>query len=149
MRELENGSHETLDPAPPEELKGLVRNLNMLLDNERQRHTRYRTTLSDLTHSLKTPLAVLQTTLRSLRGGQNLSVEQAEPIMLEQISRISQQIGYYLHRASMQADHHALKRDLHSVPALLDSLCSALNKVCQCKLPAPVPVLSQHPVPSE
>lgn len=133
VRELESGSRETLDPAPPQELKGLVRNLNMLLDNERQRHTRYRTTLSDLTHSLKTPLAVLQTTLRSLRGGQNLSVEQAEPIMLEQISRISQQIGYYLHRASMQADHHALKRDLHSVPALLDSLCSALNKVYQRK----------------
>ena len=133
VRELENGTRETLDPAPPQELKGLVRNLNMLLDNERQRYTRYRTTLTDLTHSLKTPLAVLQTTLRSLRGGKNLSVEQAEPIMLEQISRISQQIGYYLHRASMQADHHALKRELHSVPALLDSLCSALNKVYQRK----------------
>lgn len=133
VRELENGARETLDPTPPQELKGLVRNLNMLLDNERQRYTRYRTTLSDLTHSLKTPLAVLQTTLRSLRGGRNLSIEQAEPIMLEQISRISQQIGYYLHRASMQADHHALKRDLHSVPALLDSLCSALNKVYQRK----------------
>lgn len=53
--------------------------------------------------------------------------------MLEQISRISQQIGYYLHRASMQADHNALKRDLHSVPGLLDSLCSALNKVYQRK----------------
>ncbi len=133
VRELEAGTRETLNPAPPQELKGLVRNLNLLLDNERQRYTRYRTTLSDLTHSLKTPLAVLQTTLRSLRGGRNLSIEQAEPIMLEQISRISQQIGYYLHRASMQADHHALKRDVHSVPALLDGLCSALNKVYQRK----------------
>ncbi|KQN63499.1 two-component system sensor histidine kinase PhoQ [Erwinia sp. E602] len=133
VHELENGTRDALDPAPPQELKSLVRNLNLLLDNERQRYTRYRTTLSDLTHSLKTPLAVLQTTLRSLRNGRNLSVEQAEPIMLEQISRISQQIGYYLHRASMQADHHALKRDLHSVPALLDGLCSALNKVYQRK----------------
>ena len=133
VHELENGTRDALDPSPPQELKSLVRNLNLLLDNERQRYTRYRTTLSDLTHSLKTPLAVLQTTLRSLRSGRNLSVEQAEPIMLEQISRISQQIGYYLHRASMQADHHALKRDLHSVPALLDGLCSALNKVYQRK----------------
>jgi len=133
VRELENGTREALDPRPPQELKSLVRNLNLLLDNERQRYTRYRTTLSDLTHSLKTPLAVLQTTLRSLRGGRNLSLEQAESIMLEQISRISQQIGYYLHRASMQADHNVLKRELHSVPALLDSLCSALNKVYQHK----------------
>ncbi len=133
LRELEHGTRETLADETPQELQSLVRNLNFLLDNERQRYTRYRTTLSDLTHSLKTPLAVLQTTLRSLRGGRNLSVEQAEPIMLEQISRISQQIGYYLHRASMQADHNVLKRELHSVPALLDSLCSALNKVYQLK----------------
>ncbi|WP_034914146.1 MULTISPECIES: two-component system sensor histidine kinase PhoQ [Erwinia] len=131
VRELESGSRDTLEPHPPQELRSLVRNLNLLLDNEHQRHTRYRTTLSDLTHSLKTPLAVLQTTLRSLRG--TLPIEQAEPIMLEQISRISQQIGYYLHRASMEADHNVLKRDLHSVPALLDSLCSALNKVYQHK----------------
>ncbi|HBV38507.1 MAG TPA: two-component system sensor histidine kinase PhoQ [Erwinia sp.] len=133
LRELEHGTRETLADETPQELQSLVRNLNFLLDNERQRYTRYRTTLSDLTHSLKTPLAVLQTTLRSLRGGRNISVEQAEPIMLEQISRISQQIGYYLHRASMQADHNVLKRELHSVPALLDSLCSALNKVYQLK----------------
>ncbi|MBK0090516.1 two-component system sensor histidine kinase PhoQ [Erwinia sp. S59] len=133
VRELETGHRENLDDNPPQELRSLVRNLNLLLTNERQRYTRYRTTLSDLTHSLKTPLAVLQSTLRSLRSGKELTVEQAEPVMLEQISRISQQIGYYLHRASMQADHNPLQRDLHSVSALLDSLCSALNKVYQRK----------------
>ncbi|MCU5774706.1 two-component system sensor histidine kinase PhoQ [Erwiniaceae bacterium BAC15a-03b] len=133
VRELETGIRETLDPYPPQELRSLVRNLNLLLDNERQRYTRYRTTLSDLAHSLKTPLSVLQSTLRSLRGSKTYSIEQAEPLMLEQISRISQQIGYYLHRASMQADHNPLKRELHSVSALLDSLCSALNKVYQRK----------------
>ncbi|MBK0095386.1 two-component system sensor histidine kinase PhoQ [Erwinia sp. S63] len=133
VRELETGHRENLDDHPPQELRSLVRNLNLLLTNERQRYTRYRTTLSDLTHSLKTPLAVLQSTLRSLRSGKDLTVEQAEPVMLEQISRISQQIGYYLHRASMQADHNPLQRDLHSVSALLDSLCSALNKVYQRK----------------
>ena len=133
VRELELNQRENLDDHPPQELRSLVRNLNLLLSNERQRYMRYRTTLSDLTHSLKTPLAVLQSTLRSLRGGKALSIEEAEPVMLEQISRISQQIGYYLHRASMQADHNPLQRDLHSVSALLDSLCSALNKVYQRK----------------
>lgn len=131
--ELETGQREGLDENPPNELRGLVRNLNLLLGNERRRYTRYRTTLSDLTHSLKTPLAVLQTTLRSLRSGKELTIEQAEPIMLEQISRISQQIGYYLHRASAASEHNVLSRELHSVPALLDSLCSALNKVYQRK----------------
>jgi two-component system sensor histidine kinase PhoQ len=133
VRELETGQREKLNNNPPQELRSLVRNLNLLLTNERQRYTRYRTTLSDVTHSLKTPLAVLQSTLRSLRGGKELTIEQAEPVMLEQISRISQQIGYYLHRASMQADHNPLQRDVHSVSGLLDSLCSALNKVYQRK----------------
>lgn len=66
---LEKGEREMLDENPPNELRGLVRNLNNLLTNERKRYSKYRTTLSDLTHSLKTPLAVLQSTLRSLRTG--------------------------------------------------------------------------------
>lgn len=133
IAELENGTREQLDENPPRELFSLVKNLNILLNNERQRYHKYRTTLTDLTHSLKTPLAVLQTTLRALRTGKELNIDQAEPIMLAQISRISQQIGYYLHRASVRSEHHMLIRELHSVPALLDGLCSALNKVYQRK----------------
>lgn len=133
IREIEAGQRESIDQSPPPELLSLTRNLNLLLTNERQRSTRYHTALSDLAHSLKTPLAVLQSTLRSLRAGKELTIEQAEPTMLEQISRISQQIGYYLHRASTQAEHNPLHRDLHSVSVLLDSLCMALNKVYQSK----------------
>ncbi|KFK92727.1 sensor protein PhoQ [Serratia sp. Ag1] len=133
VSELENGEREQLDENPPSELRGLVRNLNILLRNERQRYTKYHTTLSDLTHSLKTPLAVLQSTLRSLRSGKQTTIEEAEPIMLEQIGRISQQIGYYLHRASINSGHTVLTREIHSVSALLDSLVLALNKVYQRK----------------
>ncbi|WP_323870774.1 two-component system sensor histidine kinase PhoQ [Xenorhabdus doucetiae] len=130
---LENGEREKLDENPPTELKGLVRNLNNLLFNERKRYAKYHTTLSDLTHSLKTPLAVLQSTLRSMRPPQKLTIEQAEPIMLEQIDRISQQIGYYLHKANMRSDYSLLLRQISSVPILLDGLISALTKVYQHK----------------
>ena len=82
VRELESGQREQLSENPPRELRGLVRNLNILLNNERQRYTRYRTTLTDLTHSLKTPLAVLQSTLRSLRNGKDLKIEQAADWLL-------------------------------------------------------------------
>ena len=61
-----------------------------------------------------------------------MSVSDAEPVMLEQISRISQQIGYYLHRASMRGGT-LLSRELHPVAPLLDNLTSALNKVYQRK----------------
>ncbi|WP_435954170.1 two-component system sensor histidine kinase PhoQ [Dryocola sp. BD626] len=132
VRELEKHDRDSLNPQTTRELTSLVRNLNRLLRTERERYDKYRTTLTDLTHSLKTPLAVLQTTLRSLRT-QKLSVEDAEPVMLEQISRISQQIGYYLHRASMRGNNALLSRELHSVAPLLDNLCSALNKVYQHK----------------
>ncbi|EFW11335.1 putative truncated sensory histidine kinase in two-component regulatory system with PhoP [Serratia symbiotica str. Tucson] len=131
--ELENGEREQLDENPPSELRGLVRNLNILVRNERQRYTKYHTTLSDLTHSLKTPLAVLQTTLRSLRSSKQTTIEESEPIMLDQIGRISQQIGYYLHRASINSGQTMLTREIHSAPALLDSLTVALNKVYQRK----------------
>lgn len=133
VRDLEDGERDQLDENLPRELRSLVRNLNILVGNERQRHTKYRTTLSDLTHSLKTPLAVLQTSLRSLRSSKKTTIEEVEPIMLEQISRISQQIGYYLHRASINSGQTVLTREIHSVPALLDGLSAALRKVYQRK----------------
>lgn len=132
VRELEEHNRDSLNPDTTRELTSLVRNLNRLLKSERERYDKYRTTLTDLTHSLKTPLAVLQSTLRALRTGK-VSVDEAEPEMLEQISRISQQIGYYLHRASMRRGSALLSRELHSVAPLLDNLTSALNKVYQNK----------------
>lgn len=132
VRELEEHNREQLNPETTRELTGLVRNLNRLLKSERERYDKYRTTLTDLTHSLKTPLAVLQSSLRSLRS-EKISVSDAEPVMLEQISRISQQIGYYLNRASMRTDSTLLSRELHPVAPQLDSLISALNKVYQRK----------------
>lgn len=132
VRELEEHHREQLNPETTRELTSLVSNLNRLLKSERERYDKYRTTLTDLTHSLKTPLAVLQSTLRSLRG-EKMTVSDAEPVMLEQISRISQQIGYYLHRATMRGSSGLLSRELHPVAPLLDSLTSALNKVYQRK----------------
>ena len=125
VRELEEHHREKLNPET-------TRDLNRLLKSERERYDKYRTTLTDLTHSLKTPLAVMQSTLRSMRSSK-LSVDDAEPVMLEQISRISQQIGYYLHRASMRSGSALLSRELHPVAPLLDNLTSALNKVYQRK----------------
>ena len=132
VRELEEHHREHLNPETTRELTSLVTNLNRLLSSERERYDKYRTTLTDLTHSLKTPLAVLQSTLRSLRTDK-MTVSQAEPVMLEQISRISQQIGYYLHRASMRGANILMSRELHPVAPLLDNLTSALNKVYQRK----------------
>ena len=48
----------------PMELRGLTKNVNALLESERNLRERYRNTLADLAHSVKTPLAILQNALR-------------------------------------------------------------------------------------
>jgi two-component system sensor histidine kinase PhoQ len=63
IHEVEEGRSEVLGDGYPRELSGVARNLNTLLVGERKRVARYRDTLGNLAHSLKTPLAVMQTTL--------------------------------------------------------------------------------------
>jgi two-component system sensor histidine kinase PhoQ len=61
--EIETGRREAVNEELPAELKGLARNLNFLIDSERRRAVRYRNTLDDLAHSLKTPLAAIRALL--------------------------------------------------------------------------------------
>ncbi|MEN9704740.1 MAG: hypothetical protein RLZZ393_619 [Pseudomonadota bacterium] len=61
--EVEAGERGRLDSPWPRELRGVVANLNALLDADRNRISRYRDTLGNLAHSLKTPLAVIRSSL--------------------------------------------------------------------------------------
>jgi two-component system sensor histidine kinase PhoQ len=62
---VEAGQLERLSEGYPRELAGTADNLNKLLLSERRRITRYRDTLGNLAHQLKTPLAVMRQALRS------------------------------------------------------------------------------------
>ena len=127
VHELEMGKQQQLVFEPPEELSGLVHHLNRLLQQQRQQLERYRHSLDDLAHSIKTPLAVLQSTFHSLRENPSLMSEQ-EPLIQTQISRIAQQIGYYLRRAVLGSEL-GLLRQQQAVEPLVSSLCKALRKV--------------------
>jgi two-component system sensor histidine kinase PhoQ len=63
IKEVEAGKREQLGEAWPRELEAVTSNLNALLEGERTRVKRYRDTLGNLAHSLKTPLAVMRQTL--------------------------------------------------------------------------------------
>jgi two-component system sensor histidine kinase PhoQ len=63
IHEVEEGRTERLSPGYPRELSGVATNLNALLLGERRRVARYRDTLGNLAHSLKTPLAVMRSSL--------------------------------------------------------------------------------------
>jgi two-component system sensor histidine kinase PhoQ len=62
---VEAGQLERLSEGYPRELSGTATSLNKLLLSERRRITRYRDTLGNLAHQLKTPLAVVRQALRS------------------------------------------------------------------------------------
>jgi two-component system sensor histidine kinase PhoQ len=69
IKEVEAGTREQLGESWPRELSAVTSNLNALLEGERTRIRRYRDTLGNLAHSLKTPLAVMRQTLGGARQG--------------------------------------------------------------------------------
>jgi two-component system sensor histidine kinase PhoQ len=60
LEHIEKGQKKTLDAQYPIELKQVTQQLNSLLVTEENQRKRYRNALSDLAHSLKNPLAVIQ-----------------------------------------------------------------------------------------
>ncbi len=90
---IETGKQENVEEEYPREIKRLTDNINILLEHEREHKARYRNALGDLAHSLKTPLAVLQT---SLAGRDEKTVATFQ----EQIRRMNTIVDYQLQRAA-------------------------------------------------
>jgi len=91
IHEVEEGRSEGLGGGYPRELSGVATNLNTLLIGERKRVARYRDTLGNLAHSLKTPLAVMRAAL----SGNN-----PESVLGPEIDRMSGIIEHQLKRAA-------------------------------------------------
>ncbi|WP_442514393.1 ATP-binding protein [Pseudomonas promysalinigenes] len=129
LDQVESGARDGLSGEHPRELLRLTRSLNRLLSSEREQRARYRDSLGDLAHSLKTPLAVLQGVGESMqqRAGER---EQAR-VLQSQIERMSQQIDYQLQRASLRKS--GLVRHSVALLPVLESLCSTLAKVYRDK----------------
>ena len=127
LDDVESGARDGLSREHPRELLRLTGSLNRLLRSEREQRQRYRDSLDDLAHSLKTPLAVLQGVGESMEQGDR---EQAR-VLQSQIDRMSQQIDYQLQRASLRKS--GLVKHQVELKPLLDSLCSTLAKVYRDK----------------
>jgi len=70
--------------------------LNALLESERNRIVRYRDTLGNLAHSLKTPLAVIRASL----GSADSDERRSEAVIQLEIDRIAQIVEHQLKRAA-------------------------------------------------
>lgn len=110
---VESGERERLGADYPRELRPLTQNLNALLAGSQARLQRYRNALSDLGHSLKTPLAVL----RSMD----------EPAVQEQADRMERAIGWHVQRAAT-VGRSGLSQAVPVVDAV-ERLVAALEKV--------------------
>ena len=95
LARIEAGQAERLQGKYPKELQHLTNTLNGLLDHTRNQLQRYRDSLGNMAHSLKTPLAILANAL-SLRQTETSSSVDAE----EQLQRIRQIIDYQLQHAA-------------------------------------------------
>jgi two-component system, OmpR family, sensor histidine kinase PhoQ len=128
IREMETGGREALSPAWPEELQGVAANLNALLQRERDRQRRYRESLANLAHSLKTPLAAVRTLLPSEDATQfPASLDRLEQLRGE-LDRVDRIIGWQLRRAAASASGTSGIAPVAVAPIAAD-LADTLDKV--------------------
>ncbi|NNF66533.1 MAG: GHKL domain-containing protein [Gammaproteobacteria bacterium] len=123
---VEKGERPQLSEGYPRELQGLTRNTNRLIHVERKRLKRYRDTLGNLAHSLKTPLAVIRS-----------SVDQSRPQHQEienQLTRMDEIIGYQLNRAATSGAITLGNKPVE-VSAVVGSIVRSLDKVYADKAP--------------
>jgi two-component system, OmpR family, sensor histidine kinase PhoQ len=118
IHEVEEGRVDVLGEGYPRELSGVATNLNALLVGERKRVQRYRDTLGNLAHGLKTPLAVMQTTLsKSHESPANVAafgveIDRMRDIIAHQLKRAAASGGALLGQAPV--DVAGVATDLRS-----------------------------------
>ena len=119
LEAIETGRKTRLDGKYPSELIGLAGNLNTLISSERAHLERYRNTLADLAHSLKTPLTIL-------RGSIQPDVVNKATIA-EQISRMNEIVEYQLQKAAAKGQNKFTGNV--NVALIIEKIIVSLKKV--------------------
>jgi two-component system sensor histidine kinase PhoQ len=123
LKEIESGSAEQLQGRFPRELSLLTSNINSLIRHAQARQQRYRDSLGDLAHSLKTPLAILQ----GLADRRDAIGQDEQRSLGEQVQRMNQIVGHQLQRAAASG-RSSLTRNL-SFRQVVNRLVGSLSKV--------------------
>ncbi|MDH5823058.1 sensor histidine kinase [Luteimonas sp. RD2P54] len=95
LKRVQRGQANRMGELHPRELQPLTDSINALIESERQNLEHQRNTMSDLAHSLKTPLAVLRTRLDA-----NASDGELREEVETQLRRMNDLVGYQLGRAA-------------------------------------------------
>ena len=123
LQQIEKGHADRLDGHYPKELTGLTSSLNSLIEHSKAVQIRYRNSLDDLAHSLKTPLAILQ----SSDSDSSSDPDANHSLVREQVERMDAIISHQLQRAAVSGRTTLAK----PVPVgrVMERLVRSLDKV--------------------
>lgn len=124
LARIESGSAQRLSGRYPRELRGLTESVNDFIVTERETLMRYRNTLGDLAHSLKTPLAVMRARLETPVESED---GQGRGDLLQQVRRMDEIVAYQLSRAATSG-HQTFATPLAIEPAA-EEIVRSLEKV--------------------
>jgi len=134
LHAIETGEHSRLNDQYPKELKQLTYRINALLDHEESRRLRYKNSLADLAHSLKTPLSVFRGELEN-----SADLKELRDTGYEQLDRISTLVDYQLQRASTEGKSSllapvSLGEIIYKIVGSLDKVYQSKAIRCQCEI---------------
>jgi two-component system sensor histidine kinase PhoQ len=123
LQQIEQGRTDRLEGPYPRELIGLTSSLNSLIEHSKAVQSRYRNSLDDLAHSLKTPLAILQ----SSHSDSSSEADVDRTLVREQVERMDEIISHQLQRAAVSGRITLAK----PVPVgrVMERLARSLDKV--------------------
>lgn len=119
------GDRNKVEGVFPSELSPLTSSINSLLDAEYLQKQRYRDSLGNLAHSLKTPLAVMKSELHQLEQDETATQ------LIKQVERIDDIVKYQLNRSVVSAGQ-TLRRKCLVEPEVY-KIVEALKKVHAAK----------------
>ncbi len=122
LKRVQRGQANRMGELHPRELEPLTDSINALIESERQNLEHQRNTMSDLAHSLKTPLAVLHARLEAGAGDDELRAELAI-----QLRRMNDLVGYQLGRAASSG--HKLFSAPVEIEPYAEELVRGLEKI--------------------
>lgn len=118
ISDMEKGELKHLSDGYPKELFGVATNLNALIDKEYKQRERYRSSMADLAHSLKTPITII--------NGE-LSKYPDDKALQDALFRMNNSIEYQLQRAVISG--HKLLAKGTPVIQVLEMVLQAMEKI--------------------
>ncbi len=122
LSRVQRGVSARLSGRHPPELESITDSINAFIESENTHLDQSRNTLSDLAHSLKTPLAVLRSRLDSDATCAELRIDVAM-----QVHRMNEIVSYQLSRAARSG--HALFSAPISIEPRAEEIVASLEKV--------------------